>query len=109
MLIGARVAPAQIDAALTAIQEEVERLRNEPVSKAELEQAVANLEGQLQVSQSSSFGRASLLRNIELFRLSDEYGNGFAGLYRTLGPKELQEVAKRRLDPKSFVTLTVEP
>ncbi len=109
MLISARVVPGQVEAAYAAIEEEVERLRKEPVSKAELEQAVANLEGQLQVSQSSSFGRAALLRNIELFRLSDEYGNGFAGLYRTLGPKDLLEVAKRRLDPKTFVTLTVEP
>lgn len=109
MLISARVSPQSVEQSLKAIEEEVERLRTSQVSRAELEQAVANLEGQLQVSQGSSFGRAAILRNIELFHLSDDYTNGFAGLYRNLSPKDIQEVAKRRLNPKNFSILTVEP
>ena len=108
-LISLRVQPDKVEETLNAVQEELERLRSTPVSALELQRAVHSLEGQLQVSQQSSQGRAGLLRTLELFHLSDGYSSAFSSLFRAVTPKDIQEVAKRRLAAGNFCTVVLEP
>lgn len=102
-----RLKPGQEQAADQAVRQEIDKLRRQAPSASEIEQAVRALEGKLQVSQGTAAGRAELLANLEFHRLADSYTEGFSGIYRRLGPKELLETAKKRLDPEQLVTVTL--
>lgn len=84
-------------------------LRQKELRPEELELAVRRLEGQQQVANVNSTGRVQQLRNLELFRLSDSYNQGFAGIYRNVTTKDLLASAKVRLLPQRLATLVITP
>jgi len=91
------------------IQDQFQDLIRQPLKKDELDLAVSRLEGQFQVSGVNSSGRLNQLRNIELFRLSDSYNQGFAGIYRNVSAKDIQASARLRLQPQRLATVVVTP
>jgi predicted Zn-dependent peptidase len=93
----------------SAVAQQLEQLRQKEVTSAELDLAVARLEGQQQVANLNSTGRVQQLRNLELFRLSDSYNQGFAGIYRNISRKDLLASARVRLQPQRLATLVVTP
>lgn len=88
---------------LVLLETELESLRKKPLAAEELRQAVIRLEGLQQVANASAWGRVDQLRNLEWFRLSDSYAQGFAGIYRQLKPADLQACARVRLAPERLV------
>ncbi|MBI3927316.1 MAG: insulinase family protein [Armatimonadetes bacterium] len=104
-----KVQPDKVDQALAVVREELEALRKQAPTDAEIRQAVQGLEGRLQVSQGTAAGRADLLRNLEFHRLSDSYPDAFAGLYRHIRAADLLAVARRRLHPGNLVVVVCGP
>ncbi len=103
--ISLRVKPGSEEKAVDLVRDEIAHLRQTPPSDAELEQAVRALEGRLQVSQGSAVGRAELLANLEFYRLSDTYSEGFSGIYRRITGQQLLQTAKKRFYPDKLVTV----
>lgn len=97
---------AQVQARL---KEQIEALRSKEISAEELRLAVSRLEGQQQVACKNSTGMVLQLRNLELFRLSDSYNQGFAGIYHNISAKDVLTSARLRLAPERIVTLVLTP
>ncbi len=97
---------AQVQARL---KEQLDGLRSKEISPEELRLSVSRLEGQQQVACKNSTGLVLQLRNLELFRLSDSYNQGFAGIYHNVNAKDVLNSAKVRLAPERLVSLIVTP
>ena len=93
----------------TRLKEQLDALRSKEVSAEELRLAVSRLEGQQQVACKNSTGLVLQLRNLELFRLSDSYNQGFAGIYHNVSVKDVLASARLRLAPDRMVTLVLTP
>lgn len=104
-----RVRPEVVDQAVAAAREEMERLRQAPPAIQEVERARRYLEGRLAVALADPAGRAEMLASLELRRLSDTYPRDFAGIYRGITPRDLLEVARRRLRPDHLVVVVASP
>ena len=91
------------------LKEQLELLRSKEISPEELRLAVSRLEGQQQVACKNTTGLVLQLRNLELFRLSDSYNQGFAGIYHNVSAKDILNSARLRLAPERMVTLIVTP
>lgn len=101
--------PQNLAQVQSRLKEQLEALRSKEVSPEELRLAVSRLEGQQQVACKNSTGRVLQLRNLELFRLSDSYNQGFAGIYHNITAKDLLSSARVRLAPERIVTLVLTP
>lgn len=93
----------------TRLKEQLDTLRTKEISPEELRLAVSRLEGQQQVACKNSTGLVLQLRNLELFRLSDSYNQGFAGIYHNVSAKDVQTSARLRLAPERMVTVVLTP
>ncbi len=102
-------APARLAEVQTHLKEQLESLRSKEISPEELRLAVSRLEGQQQVACKNSTGMVLQLRNLELFRLSDSYNQGFAGIYHNITAKDLLNSARVRLAADRLATLLVTP
>ncbi len=91
------------------LKEQMEALRSKEVSPEELRLAISRLEGQQQVACKNSTGMVLQLRNLELFRLSDSYNQGFAGIYHNVSAKDVLNSARLRLAPERMATLVLTP
>lgn len=81
-----------------AIEEEIERLQNEPVSSRELEKAKNQLEAAFVFGQDSMFNQARLLATFEIaagWRAIDDYLSALS----KVTPDDIQRVARRYLVP----------
>lgn len=101
--------PQNLTQVQSRLKEQMDTLRSKEISPEELRLAVSRLEGQQQVACKNSTGRVLQLRNLELFRLSDSYNQGFAGIYHSITAKDLLGSARVRLAPERVVTLVLTP
>jgi predicted Zn-dependent peptidase len=108
-LIRIDCAAEQLGPVRTKLEEILQRTRSQEIRPDELARVVSRLEGLQQTGQIDSSGRLNLLRNQELFRLSDSYSEDFAGLYRAIKSKDLLLTAKSRLAPERLVMMVISP
>ena len=101
--------PTRLAEVQTHLKEQLESLRSKEISAEELRLAVSRLEGQQQVACKNSTGMVLQLRNLELFRLSDSYNQGFAGIYHNVSAKDLLNSARLRLAADHLATMVVTP
>jgi zinc protease len=81
-----------------ALDQEVERVQNEPVGKQELEKAINQLEASFIFAQDSLFYQAMLLARYEIavsWKTIDDYLPSI----RKVSPEDIQRVAKKYLTP----------
>ena len=102
-------APENLATVQARLKQQLDELQQHEIRSDELALAVSRLEGQQQVADVNSTGRVQQLRNLELFRLSDSYNQGFAGIYRQITSKDVLASAKLRLLPQRLATLIVTP
>jgi zinc protease len=99
------------DEILKVIDEEITRLQNTPLTKAELEVALVKRRSQLFSEQEElvRFGRANLLASYALF--DDEPGmiNRVEDEFRKVTPELIQKTAREYLRPTNRTVLTVTP
>jgi len=104
-------ADKKADDILAAIDEEVARLQNTPVTKEELDLALVKRRSRLYADyeQSVGFGRANLLAAFALF--DDDPGkiNRLEDEFRKVTPAQIQKTAREYLRPGNRTILTIIP
>jgi zinc protease len=87
----------------TEILEEINRLRNEKPSATEVEDAKLYLLGSLPFKVQTSSNVAGQLLLIERYGLGLNYLDDYRRAVAAVTPADVQEVAKKHLDPKRMV------
>lgn len=98
------------ETAQPAIQEvlkEIRRIREEPVSESELEEAKAYLIGSFPLRLDTNAKIAQLLTGIELFGLGLDYMDRYPKLIGSVTREEVLRVARQYLDPERLALVVV--
>jgi zinc protease len=98
----AGVAPANVDRAIQAILEEVQRVREERVSEEELQDARDYLIGSLPLRMETNDGIAGYLLNSEYYGLGMDYIRRYPGYILAESRESLREAARKHMDPATF-------
>ena len=91
------------------LDEELERVRKEPVSMPELDRARTKMEAQSVMASESNQGRASRLQFYNHYVGDPGYADKDLARYRAVTPEQMQRVAADKLDPARRLVLTVIP
>ena len=99
------------DTIIQVIDEEVARLQNTPVTKAELELALVKRRSALYAEQEQfvRFGRANLLASYALFDNDPGKINTLEDEFRKVTPELIQKTAREYLRAGNRTVLTIEP
>ncbi|XSG76447.1 M16 family metallopeptidase [Herpetosiphon llansteffanensis] len=92
-----------VDRALNAIQEEVDRLLAEGISELERSDSVAYLTGMLGISLEANSGIANMLLNIERFKLGLDYVQRYPEIIGSVTLEQIHAAAKRLLSADRYV------
>jgi len=101
--VNAGVHPDNIERALETILEEVQRLREEPVSDEELEDCRSYLTGALPLHLETNEGIASFLLTVEEYALGLDYLQRYPDIIYGVSKKDIQQVAQKYLDLQHYV------
>lgn len=105
----AGVDPDNVDRTIDGVLDEVKRLQSVPVSDQELSNAKTYIVGSLPVSLESLGGVSGLLLTIERFGHGLDYLDRFPAIIESLTADDLQQAARRHLDPEKMVIGTAGP
>jgi zinc protease len=101
--------PQAFAAAKTAFLEEIERLRNEPPTQAEVEDAKKYLLGHLPFQFTTGDRIASQLLAVERYGLGLDYLEHYRKAVAVVTPADVQAMARKYLDPARMVLVAVGP
>jgi len=93
--------------AVEQVLKEIQRLRAEPVSPEELEDAKSYLIGSFPRKIDSLSKRAWVMAYVELYGLGLDYPSRYPGLIRGLTAADLQRVAQQYLQPEHYLLVVV--
>jgi zinc protease len=93
--------------AIEAVLTEMRRMREQPVSDTELNDAKAFLTGSFSLRLDMSGKIARLLTKIEYFGLGLDYTDRFPELVNAVTAADIQRVAQRYLDPERYALAVV--
>uniref|UniRef100_A0A7C2WRR5 Insulinase family protein n=2 Tax=Thermorudis TaxID=1649508 RepID=A0A7C2WRR5_9BACT len=105
----AGVNPVNIERAIEQIIAEVIRLREEPVDQRELSDARTYLLGGLPLGLETSGAIASLALDLAFYDLGMDYIDRLPDLIGSIGAEQIQEVARRYLDPERMAIAVAGP
>ncbi len=108
-VISTAVANAVAGRAVAEIRHEVERLRSEPVSAAELAETRQYLVGTFPFTVQTIEGLAGRLAELAIYRLADDYFDRYAETLAAVTPEDLLRVARERLDAAALEVVAVGP
>jgi zinc protease len=94
-------------ASLKEIFGEVERLRSEPPSAAELDGIKRNMAGVFTLQNSSRFGLIGQLQFVDQHGLGDAYVSNYVRNVLAVTPEDVQRTARRYLDPAKMTIMVV--
>ncbi|MGV3719575.1 MAG: M16 family metallopeptidase, partial [Actinomycetota bacterium] len=98
----AGVAPENVERTITAVIDEVKRIREELVTETEFADACDYLIGSLPLRLETNDGVAASLLNAEYFGLGLDYIERYPGYIRAEGRESLRQAARDYLDPDRF-------
>jgi zinc protease len=87
--------------------EEIRRLREQPVSEQELNDAKNYMTGSFPLRFDTNRKVAGFLAQVELFELGLDYPNRFGALVGKVSREDVQRVAKQFLQPEKLITVVV--
>ncbi|MCL6614484.1 MAG: insulinase family protein, partial [Firmicutes bacterium] len=93
--------------AVAQVIREVEELRRQPVSAAELESAKSYFIGSFPAKMDSVSKRAGLLAYVEFYGLGLDYPERYPSLIRNLTPEDLRQAAAKYLHPDKYLLVVV--
>lgn len=93
--------------ALDEIYNELERLRREPIPDEEMKLVRNYIQGAFLRSVDGPFALAEKFKSIMEYGLGYDYFEQFLHTVKTISPAELQELAKKYLDPAEMIELVV--
>jgi zinc protease len=105
----AGVNPANVEAAVALIREEVRRLQETPVPEEELEDSKSYLVGSLPLRLETNEGVAQTLVHMERYDLGLDYVQRYAEVINAIGGEEVQAAAQRWLDPDHYALAVAGP
>ena len=94
-------------ASIKEILGEIERLRNEAPSEAELRAIQNYLAGTFVLRNSSRSGIANQLAFLDLYGLSEDYLRGYVQRVYALTPADIQRLARTYIDPARLAIVVV--
>lgn len=98
------------ESAKVAIEEalkEMERIRKEPVTDKELEDAKAYLTGSFPLKLDTNKKIAGMLTAIEFFNLGLDYPDRYPKMINALTKDDIQKVARKYLNPDNYIMVVV--
>jgi len=95
------------DEAVAQVIQEIERLRNTPVTEQELDDAQSYLIGSFPRKMDTLGKRAWLLNYIEFYGLGLDYPERYPEMIRRLRPADIQQVAQKYLQPDKYLLVVV--
>ncbi len=98
-VVRAGVHPDNVDAAVDCALEEIEKIRREPVSDQELDDARSAIVRSLPRNLENNEGIAAALHSIEQYRLGLDYLERFADLIDAVDTEQILATAQKRLHP----------
>ena len=105
----AGVDPSNIDRALGSIRSELDRLRHEPITTAELADAQSYLVGVLPLALESNDGVAATLLSLEEYGLGLDYLDRYPALIAAVTVEDVQRAALEHLNPEMLVVAVARP
>ena len=87
--------------------DEMRRMRDQPVTEQELNDAKDYLIGSFPLRFDTNRKVASFLAQVEYFQLGLDYPDRYADLIRKVSREDVQRVAKQYLQPDKLVTVIV--
>ncbi len=91
------------------IQEELDRIKNEPPSRRELDRALNEYEADFYRGLERNLGNAELLNSYDASVGRPDFANEDLARHRALGPEDLMSVARHELPDDARVVLSVVP
>ncbi|MCL4393398.1 MAG: insulinase family protein [Chloroflexi bacterium] len=107
--IRAGVNPKNLDRATDGILAEIRRLRSEPVTQDELNEAKDFLTGSLALRLETNDGVASTLADIELFDLGLDYLQRYPDIIRSITAEQIQAVVQKYARIENYVLSVAGP
>jgi zinc protease len=101
--------PQRVVEAVQFVRQELERLRNEPVSATELQEAKTRLVGDALLEEASSTGQAKQLLDIESNNLPLDYYRTLNERFARITAADVERVAKEYLKPGRLVEVYAGP
>ncbi|HHX64860.1 MAG TPA: insulinase family protein, partial [Chloroflexi bacterium] len=99
----AGVHPSHVDRTVELILQEIDRLRQEPVSADELDDCRSYLTGALPLQLETNDGMAGMLLAIERYGLGLDYLQRYADIVGAVTAEDIQRVASRYLSTERYV------
>lgn len=101
--------PTKADRSLSGLFEEIKRIKEAPVSDAELKRAISNLTGNHLISLQSSWTRAENKALNTLYGLGYDFDAKYLDKISKVKADDVLAVAKKYLDTKRCVTVKIVP
>lgn len=98
---------ASVREAMRLAREEIARIRSEPVSEQELNDAKDYLTGSFPLRLDTNRKIASFLAQVEFYALGLDYAERYGDLIRAVKSEDVLRVAKRYLQPEKLITVVV--
>lgn len=105
----AGVNPQNVDRAVSGILDEIRRLRDTEVEPGELSDAKTQSIGSLPLRLETNEGVAHALLDMELYDLGLDYLQRYPSLIEAVNAEQIQEVARKYLDPESYALAVAGP
>ncbi|MBI5880275.1 MAG: insulinase family protein [Chloroflexi bacterium] len=105
----AGVNPQNVDTAVAAMLSEMERMKQEPVSDAELNDVKEFVTGIQPLRLESNDGIASALLDMEFYELGLDYLLQLPSLVRAVTPAQVQSAAQQYLDTERYALVVAGP
>jgi zinc protease len=93
--------------AIRIARQEIRRMREEPVSEIELNEAKDYLTGSFPLRLDTTRRVANFLAQVEYFELGLDYPERYGELIRRVTPADVQRVAQEYLEPEKMITIIV--
>jgi zinc protease len=108
-LATAGVNPANVGRAVDSILAQVRRLRDESLPDEELADSQSFMTGSMPLRLETNEGLASMILDMERYDLGFDYLLRYADLVNAVTPRDIQEVARKYLDPEIYALAIAGP
>lgn len=101
--------PQNVEAAISIVRDQLARLRTQPVSQTELNEAKVRLVSEALLNEASANGQLSEVLEIAQNHLPLDYYSSLTQRYASITPADLQRVAKVYLQPDRLIQVYAGP
>jgi predicted Zn-dependent peptidase len=105
--ISTETATDNVEAVITAIKGEVQRLRTEPVSEAELDMARNYLMGHIMTQLDGPFASMDFIKSMKIERLDDSHFQQMIMTLQSLTAEDIRQLAEQYLNLEEWSTIVV--